>query len=145
MAGKKYWKILLVVMVITCENIGFITRGLRPLVINPIFSLMMTRTTCNIFQYFLPAMYHYLNSMTFGLLTSINSNSMISNFATKNCVIQGPTVHITLPIGYTKKESETLLPCYYIPRNHTGWLKGGCIWSTEIGFNGKFCIPMAVF
>ena len=31
-------------MVITCENIGFITRGLRPLV--------MTITTRNIFQYF---------------------------------------------------------------------------------------------
>ena len=39
-------------MVITCENIGFITRGLRPLVINKIFSLVMTITTRNIFQYF---------------------------------------------------------------------------------------------
>ena len=27
MAGKKYWKILRVVMVITSENIGFITSG----------------------------------------------------------------------------------------------------------------------
>ena len=39
-------------MVITCENIGFITRGLRPLVINPIFSLVMPITTHDIFQYF---------------------------------------------------------------------------------------------
>ena len=62
MAGQKYWKILLVVLVITCENIGLITRGLRPLVINPIFSLVMTKTTRNIFQYFLPAIYYYLNS-----------------------------------------------------------------------------------
>ena len=61
MADQKYWKILLVVLVITCENIGLITRGLRPLVINPIFSLVMTITTRNIFQYFLPAMYYYLN------------------------------------------------------------------------------------
>ena len=67
MAGQKYWKILLVVMVITCENIGFITRGLRPLVINPIFSLVMTITTHNIFKYFLPAIYHYTNVYsTFG-------------------------------------------------------------------------------
>ena len=61
MAGKKYWKISLVVMVITCENIGFITRGLRPLVINPIFSLVMTITTRDIFQYFFPAIYYLLN------------------------------------------------------------------------------------
>ena len=47
-------------MVITCENIGFITRRLRPLVINPIFSLVMTITTRNIFQYFLLAIYYYL-------------------------------------------------------------------------------------
>ena len=58
---QKYWKISLVVMVITCENIGFITHGLRPLVINKIFSLVMTITTHNIFQYFLTAMYYYLN------------------------------------------------------------------------------------
>ena len=31
-------------MVITCENNGFITRGLRPLVINLLFSLVMTIT-----------------------------------------------------------------------------------------------------
>ena len=61
MAGKKYWKISLVVMVITCENIGFITRGLRPLVINPIFSLVMTITTRDIFQYFFPAIYYLLS------------------------------------------------------------------------------------
>ena len=60
MAGQKYLKILLnitarlVVLVITCENIGPITRrGLWPLV--------MTRTTSNIFQYFLPAMYYVLS------------------------------------------------------------------------------------
>ena len=61
MAGKKYWKISLVDMVITCENIGFITRGLWPLVINPIFSLVITITTRDIFQYFFPAIYYYLN------------------------------------------------------------------------------------
>ena len=61
MAGKKYWKISLVDMVITCENIGFITRGLWPLVINPIFSLLITITTRDIFQYFSPAIYYYLN------------------------------------------------------------------------------------
>ena len=60
MAGKKYWKISLVDMVITCENIGFITRGLWPLVINPIFSLVITITTRDIFQYFFPAIYYYL-------------------------------------------------------------------------------------
>ena len=48
-------------MVITCENIGFITRGLWPLVINPIFSLVITITTRDIFQYFFPAIYYYLN------------------------------------------------------------------------------------
>ena len=61
MAGKKYWKISLVDMVITCENIGFITRGLWPLVINPIVSLVITITTRDIFQYFFPAIYYYLN------------------------------------------------------------------------------------
>ena len=30
MAGEKYWKISHVVMVITSENIGFITSGRRP-------------------------------------------------------------------------------------------------------------------
>ena len=57
MAGKKYWKISLVAMVITCENIEFITRGLWPLVINSIFSLVMTITTRDIFQYFSSAVY----------------------------------------------------------------------------------------
>ena len=33
-AGKKYWIISLVVEVITCQSNEFITRGLRPLVIN---------------------------------------------------------------------------------------------------------------
>ena len=65
MAGKKYWKISLVDMVITCENIGFITRGLWPLVINPIFSLVITITTRDIFQYFFPAIYYYLNCTRF--------------------------------------------------------------------------------
>ena len=55
MAGKKYWKISRVVMVITSENIGFITSGQRPRVINPIFSQVMTISTSDIFQYFLPA------------------------------------------------------------------------------------------
>ena len=31
--------------------------ALWPLVINPIYSLMMTITTCDIFQYFSPAIY----------------------------------------------------------------------------------------
>ena len=38
MAGEKYWKISRAVMVITSENIGFITSSQRPQVINPIFS-----------------------------------------------------------------------------------------------------------
>ena len=59
--AKKYWKILRVVLVITSENIGFITSGRRPLVITPIFSQVMTITTSNIFQYFWTAM-HYLHS-----------------------------------------------------------------------------------
>ena len=58
---QKYWKISLVVMVITCENIGFITRGFRPLVINSIFSLVITMATHNIFQYILRAMKDSLN------------------------------------------------------------------------------------
>ena len=37
---------------ITSENIGSITSGRRPWVINPIFSLVMTITTSDIFQYF---------------------------------------------------------------------------------------------
>ena len=49
MASKKYWKILREVLVITSENIGFITSGRRPQVISPIFSEVMTRTTSNIF------------------------------------------------------------------------------------------------
>ena len=52
MAGEKYWKISRVVMVIMSENIGFITSGRRPRVINPIFSQVMTITTSDIFQYF---------------------------------------------------------------------------------------------
>ena len=43
-AGKKYWKISLVVKVITCENIGFITRGLRPLMIT-----LTTNTFCQLY------------------------------------------------------------------------------------------------
>ena len=39
------------------KNIEFITRGLRPLVINSIFFLVITITTRNIFQYFLTAMH----------------------------------------------------------------------------------------
>ena len=46
-AGEKYWIISLVVEVITCKSNEFITRGLRPLVI--------TSTTRDIIQYFLPA------------------------------------------------------------------------------------------
>ena len=61
MAGKKYWKISRVVMVIKSENIGFITSGLRPLVINPIFLLVIALTTRDIFQYFLPAIWDLLN------------------------------------------------------------------------------------
>ena len=52
--GKKYWKISLVVKVISCENIEFITRGLKW---NSIFSLVITSTTRDIFQYFLPAIW----------------------------------------------------------------------------------------
>ena len=63
--AKNIKKKLLVVLVITCENIGLITCGLRPLMINPIFSLVITRTTRNIFQYFLLAMYYYLNILAF--------------------------------------------------------------------------------
>ena len=44
MAGKKYWKISHVVMVITSSR--------RTGVINPIFSQVMTITTSDIFQYF---------------------------------------------------------------------------------------------
>ena len=58
--GKKYWKISLVVEVITCENIQFITCGLQPLVINSIFSLVITSTTRDIFQYFLSAIWESL-------------------------------------------------------------------------------------
>ena len=57
---KRYWKILLVVMVITCESIEFITRGLRPLVIISILSLVITITTRNIFQYLLPGVVQLL-------------------------------------------------------------------------------------
>ena len=79
MAGKKYWKISLVDMVITCENIGFITRGLWPLVINPIFSLVITITTRDIFQYFFPAIYYYLIITTSGIIMVIIP-LMIKNF-----------------------------------------------------------------
>ena len=44
------------------KNIEFITRGLRPLVINSIFFLVITITTRDIFQYFLtkrPGVYAY--------------------------------------------------------------------------------------
>ena len=58
---KRYWKILLVVMVITCESIEFITRGLRPLVINSILSIVITITTRDIFQYLLPGVDQLLN------------------------------------------------------------------------------------
>ena len=43
------------------KNIEFITRGLRPLVINSIFFLVITITTRNIFQYFLTAMHDSTN------------------------------------------------------------------------------------
>ena len=56
-AGKKYWKISRVVKVITSKNIGFITSGRRPRVINPIFLQVITLTTSDIFQYFLPAIW----------------------------------------------------------------------------------------
>ena len=79
MAGKKYWKISLVDMVITCENIGFITRGLWPLVINPIFSLVITITTRDIFQYFFPAIYYYLNSSYYLVLKIKKKENVISN------------------------------------------------------------------
>ena len=44
------------------KNIEFITRGLRPLVINSIFFLVITINTCNIFQYFLTAMHDSFNT-----------------------------------------------------------------------------------
>ena len=44
------------------KNIEFITRGLRPLVINSIFFLVITITTRNIFQYFLTAMHDSTNT-----------------------------------------------------------------------------------
>ena len=44
-------------MVITCENNGFITRGLWPLMINPLFSVVMTITARDIFPLFSPAIY----------------------------------------------------------------------------------------
>ena len=50
LAGIKYWIISLVVEVITCENIEFITHGLRPLVINTIFSLVIfSNTFCQLY------------------------------------------------------------------------------------------------
>ena len=51
--GKRYWKILRVVMVITSESIEIITSGRRPRVINSILSQVITITTSNIFQYLL--------------------------------------------------------------------------------------------
>ena len=49
------------VEVITCENIEFITRGLHLLMKNSIFLLMIMSTTCDIFQYFLLAIWESLN------------------------------------------------------------------------------------
>ena len=43
------------------KNIEFITRGLRPLVINSIFFLVITITTRDIFQYFFTAMHDSYN------------------------------------------------------------------------------------
>ena len=47
------------------KNIEFITRGLRPLVINSIFFLVITITTRDIFQYFLTAMHDSFNILIF--------------------------------------------------------------------------------
>ena len=69
MAGKKYWKILRVVLVITSENIGFITSGRRPRVINPIFSQVMTITTSDIFQYFCQPCNNYSHKYVFHKIT----------------------------------------------------------------------------
>ena len=43
------------VEVITCKSNEFITRGLRPLVINSLLLLVITSTTCDNIHYFLPA------------------------------------------------------------------------------------------
>ena len=63
MAGEKYWKISHMVMVITSENIGFITSGRRAQVIIPIFSQVMTITTSDIFQYFGQPCNNYIHKL----------------------------------------------------------------------------------
>ena len=50
-------------LVITSENIGFITSGRRPWVINPIFSQVMTITTSDIFQYFCQPCNNYIHKL----------------------------------------------------------------------------------
>ena len=79
MAGKKYWKISWVVMVITSENIGFITSSQRPQVINPIFSQVMALTTSNIFQLFWLAM-HYFHSYIGSKVIKIEMNRYFPKF-----------------------------------------------------------------
>ena len=64
MAGKKYWKISHMVMVITSESIGFITVAVRPRVINLIFSQVMTITTRDIFQYFCHPYDNYIHEFS---------------------------------------------------------------------------------
>ena len=89
---KRYWKILLVVMVITCESIEFITRGLRPLVIISILSLVITITTRNIFQYLLPGVVQLLIPLYANPIVA--TSSMIKSIASAENIISDEPSYI---------------------------------------------------
>ena len=106
-------------MVITCENIGFITRGLWPLVINPIFSLVITITTRDIFQYFSPAIYYYLilsvrfNRMKIFLVISTMMLQIIKIFYRANLIMDLTATIPPQPINSLQELANIVSICHF--------------------------------
>ena len=82
MAVKKYWKISLVVMV-SLEKYWICHSWL---VINSIFFLMIIITTCDIFQYFFPAMHD----------SYIQTRYTYSNLGKQFCEISFDEIHLEM-------------------------------------------------